>query len=40
MTGASRPTAKPMTMDIPSSKGFHVLQEIGTDGSTRRIAAE
>ena len=37
---ASRPTAKPMTMGHPEFEGFHVLQEIGTDGATRRIAAE
>lgn len=37
---ASRPTAKPMTMGHPEFEGFHVLQEIGADGSTRRVAAE
>ena len=32
--------SKPTTLGHPEFEGFHVLQEIGTDGATRRIAAE
>jgi len=37
---AGNSTSKPTTLGHPEFEGFHVLQEIGTDGSTRRIAAE
>lgn len=31
---------KPMTLGHPEFEGFHVLQEVSTDGTVKRVAAE
>ena len=31
---------KPLTLGHPEFEGFHVIQEVKSDGATRRVAAE
>ena len=37
---AGAPSAKPMTLGHPEFEGFHVLQEVTSDGSMKLMAAE
>jgi len=37
---AGAPAGKPMTLGHPEFEGFHVLQEVTSDGSMKLMAAE